>query len=265
MVNLFFQVVDLSVTASYVILAILVLRLCLRKAPKRCSYLLWAAAGFRLACPVSFESALSFFNLGQLLERKTTAVQNYVNQTSVQSPAVQRIPLPISELPAESQMPTEAARFSLNQNTLFTAIWPSAKAMSSPGKSHCPGGFPIGHCGDWQGEWHSAGFQQRSRPPRPAEGLTFSFDIDPGTRTGMYYSPDNEPQPLPWRRCPDKLQGRMALEHLRRRNRIHPASAGKLVLLRSHCSQWLKLCKLFKRLLPFPAAASILNRFVIAS
>lgn len=123
MVNLFFQVVDLSVTASYVILAILVLRLCLRKAPKRCSYLLWAAAGFRLACPVSFESALSFINLGQLLERKTTAVQNYVNQTSVQSPAVQRIPLPISELPAESQMPTEAARFSLNQNTLFTAIW----------------------------------------------------------------------------------------------------------------------------------------------
>lgn len=60
---LFLKVLNMSVTAGYVILVILLLRLLLRKAPKRYSYLLWAVAAFRLCCPVSFQSVFSLFNL----------------------------------------------------------------------------------------------------------------------------------------------------------------------------------------------------------
>ena len=59
MEGIFKTVLQMSATAGYVILLTLIVRLCLKKAPKIFSYCLWAAAFFRLICPVSFESALS--------------------------------------------------------------------------------------------------------------------------------------------------------------------------------------------------------------
>lgn len=59
MEELFLTVLNMSLTASYVITAIMVARLFLKKAPKVISYILWAAAGFRLAVPFSFESVFS--------------------------------------------------------------------------------------------------------------------------------------------------------------------------------------------------------------
>ncbi len=59
----FSKVLDLSLTASYVIAALLLIRLLLKKAPKKYSYALWLVAAFRLVCPVSIESAFSLFNL----------------------------------------------------------------------------------------------------------------------------------------------------------------------------------------------------------
>ncbi|MGN1105741.1 MAG: M56 family metallopeptidase, partial [Huintestinicola sp.] len=55
MTELFLIVLEMSATASIVIGAVMLLRLLLRKAPKVFSYVLWAAALFRLLCPVSFE------------------------------------------------------------------------------------------------------------------------------------------------------------------------------------------------------------------
>ena len=60
---LFLKILNMSITASYVILAILLLRLLLSKAPKKYSYILWSAAAFRLCCPISFQSIISLFNL----------------------------------------------------------------------------------------------------------------------------------------------------------------------------------------------------------
>ena len=57
--SLFERIVDMSFTASYVILAVLVIRLLLKKAPKIFSYALWAVVLFRLICPYTFESPLS--------------------------------------------------------------------------------------------------------------------------------------------------------------------------------------------------------------
>ena len=45
---LFLQVLNMSLTGSYVILAIVLARWLLKKAPKKYAYGLWAAAAFRL-------------------------------------------------------------------------------------------------------------------------------------------------------------------------------------------------------------------------
>lgn len=59
MTDLFVTVLNMSLTAGFVILAVLAVRLFLRRAPKRFSYLLWAVALFRLLCPFTVESVLS--------------------------------------------------------------------------------------------------------------------------------------------------------------------------------------------------------------
>lgn len=59
MEDLFTSVLNMSLTASYVIVAIILVRLLLKKAPKFISYILWAVAGFRLIFPFSFESVFS--------------------------------------------------------------------------------------------------------------------------------------------------------------------------------------------------------------
>ncbi|WP_158602403.1 M56 family metallopeptidase [Cohnella endophytica] len=59
---LFLKLLNMSITATYVILAVLLIRLLLKRAPKKYSYLLWVVVLFRLVCPVSFTSGLSLFN-----------------------------------------------------------------------------------------------------------------------------------------------------------------------------------------------------------
>jgi len=57
--KIFLQILNLSFTASFVIAAVLVARLVLKKAPKIFSYVLWSVVLFRLVCPLTFESVLS--------------------------------------------------------------------------------------------------------------------------------------------------------------------------------------------------------------
>lgn len=60
----FTYILNMSITGSYIILAVLFARLLLKKAPKKISYLLWIAPFVRLICPVTPRSPFSFFNLG---------------------------------------------------------------------------------------------------------------------------------------------------------------------------------------------------------
>ena len=57
--KLFLTVLNMSLTGAFVIAAICIARLPLKKAPKVISYCLWAVAGFRLAFPFSAESVFS--------------------------------------------------------------------------------------------------------------------------------------------------------------------------------------------------------------
>ena len=67
--RLFPIVCNMSLTASVVILAVLAVRLLLRRAPKVFSYALWAVVLFRLLCPVSVTSAVSLWGRWALRHR----------------------------------------------------------------------------------------------------------------------------------------------------------------------------------------------------
>lgn len=68
MSKLFITILNMSFTASYVILFVMLVRILLKKAPKVISYALWGVVAFRLIIPFSFESIFS------LLPRNTNAV-----------------------------------------------------------------------------------------------------------------------------------------------------------------------------------------------
>ncbi len=59
MANFFLEIVNMSITASYLIVAVIVLRLVLTKAPKWIRGILWGLVGIRLVIPFSFESMFS--------------------------------------------------------------------------------------------------------------------------------------------------------------------------------------------------------------
>ena len=59
MSKLFLTILNGSISASWLILAVLILRLVLKKAPKWVNVLLWGIVGLRLLLPVSIRSALS--------------------------------------------------------------------------------------------------------------------------------------------------------------------------------------------------------------
>lgn len=60
---LFTAVLNMSITASYVAVGVMIVRLLLKKAPKIFSYVLWIAVFFRLVCPFAFTSVFSFLRL----------------------------------------------------------------------------------------------------------------------------------------------------------------------------------------------------------
>lgn len=86
--DLFPTLLDMSFTASLVILAVCVLRLLLKRAPKLFSYGLWLVVLFRLLCPVSFETAVSI-----LPDRiPVTAAQVETTLSAPTAPAEEALP-----------------------------------------------------------------------------------------------------------------------------------------------------------------------------
>ena len=59
MADIFLKIVNMSISASWIVLAVLVLRLLLKKAPKWITVLLWGIVAIRLICPFSIESVMS--------------------------------------------------------------------------------------------------------------------------------------------------------------------------------------------------------------
>ncbi|MCL2406192.1 MAG: DUF4825 domain-containing protein [Defluviitaleaceae bacterium] len=88
--DIFITVLNMSITGSFVIAAVWLARLLLKKAPKSASYLLWVVVGFRLLFPFSIESAFSLipFNSSQPITQ---------NLAILQVPAIPSMPVLESE------------------------------------------------------------------------------------------------------------------------------------------------------------------------
>ena len=82
MSELFLFVSKMSLTASYVILFVILIRIPLKKAPKFISYALWGVVAFRLIIPFSFESMFS------LMPRNTNTVPIPHNIIYQQNPQI---------------------------------------------------------------------------------------------------------------------------------------------------------------------------------
>ena len=80
-------VLNMTLTASIVIVLVLPARLALRRAPRVCSYVLWLVALFRLLCPVTISAPVSLIpepvGSGELVsrweEQYTEPVQRYIH------------------------------------------------------------------------------------------------------------------------------------------------------------------------------------------
>ncbi len=88
--ELFLHVFNISIMASWLVLAVIIARLCLKRAPKWVNCVLWALVAIRLLVPFNFESALSLVPSSETItkapdaprphfESGVTMVDNQVN------------------------------------------------------------------------------------------------------------------------------------------------------------------------------------------
>ena len=83
MSELFLKIINMSISASWLIFAVLILRLVLKKAPKWVNVLLWGIVAIRLICPFSFESALSLIPSAETFPKKIISGPSFDVQSGI--------------------------------------------------------------------------------------------------------------------------------------------------------------------------------------
>lgn len=81
MESVFLKLLNMSIAASFMIVAVIVLRALFKKAPKALRPLLWALVGIRLICPFSPESALSLIPSAQTIPDTVLSGPSFSVQT----------------------------------------------------------------------------------------------------------------------------------------------------------------------------------------
>ena len=81
--ELFLKIINMSISASWLVLAVLILRLILKKAPKWVNVLLWGTVAVRLICPLSFESTLSLIPSAETFPEKIISGPSFDVQTGI--------------------------------------------------------------------------------------------------------------------------------------------------------------------------------------
>ena len=79
----FLKIINMSISASWLIFAVLILRLALKKAPKWVNVLLWGIVAIRLICPFSFESALSLIPSAETFPKKIISGPSFDVQSGI--------------------------------------------------------------------------------------------------------------------------------------------------------------------------------------
>lgn len=79
MSEFFLTIVNMSISASWIILAVLLLRLLLKKAPKWITVLLWGIVAVRLICPFTIESVISLIPSAETISPQVLAENPEIN------------------------------------------------------------------------------------------------------------------------------------------------------------------------------------------
>ena len=118
--ELFLKIINMSISASWLILAVLILRLVLKKAPKWVNVLLWGIVAVRLICPFSFKSALSLIPSAETFPEKVISGPSFDIQTGI-SPVDNRINDYLGDRYFEGV--TVSANNGNNIMTILTIVW----------------------------------------------------------------------------------------------------------------------------------------------
>lgn len=79
MAGIFLKIVNMSISACWIILVILLFRLVLKKAPKWINCVLWGLAGLRLVLPFSFESVFSLIPSAETITKAPDSPRPQIN------------------------------------------------------------------------------------------------------------------------------------------------------------------------------------------
>ena len=120
MSDLFLKIVNMSISASWLVVAVLILRLVLKKAPKWVNVLLWGIVAVRLICPFSFESVLSLIPSAETFPEKIISGPSFDVQTGI-TPIDNRINGYLGDRYFEGvTVPTNNGN---NVMTILTIVW----------------------------------------------------------------------------------------------------------------------------------------------
>ena len=118
--ELFLKIINMSISASWLVLAVLILRFVLKKAPKWINVLLWGIVAIRLICPFSFESTLSL-----IPSAETIPLNIGMDTTPTINSGISAINNAVNPIISQSNTPMAGASVNLMQITIgiYEYIW----------------------------------------------------------------------------------------------------------------------------------------------
>lgn len=136
--QIFAKVLNMSLTASLVIVLVIAARFILRKSPKVFSYALWAVVLFRLLCPVSLPSPVSLLGLLDAPVAESDGITSSVEyvptnaggyrEIIVQNPVRTEIPdVPVPQQNQQVDVPSPAK--SVSAAEIITYVWIAGMAV----------------------------------------------------------------------------------------------------------------------------------------
>ena len=118
--ELFLKIINMSISASWLVLAVLILRFVLKKAPKWINVLLWGIVAIRLICPFSFESPLSL-----IPSAETIPLNIGMDTTPTINSGISAINNAVNPIISQSNTPMAGSSVNLLQITIgiYEYIW----------------------------------------------------------------------------------------------------------------------------------------------
>ena len=117
----FTDILNLSISASWLVLAVAIVRLVLKKAPKAHHCALWALVAIRLLCPVSIESELSLLPTRELIPHDYLVMEPSHSEFA-QSASLELITNPVYDAPLSIEIEPSVDRIQ-HWDMLGTVLW----------------------------------------------------------------------------------------------------------------------------------------------